>query len=52
MGNECDAMKSLGPVRFAQELTAEFEALRRDPAAWAAYMADAEVAVGDGIAPG
>jgi predicted DNA-binding protein len=44
-----DATQALERARYAQAVTAEMDALRQDSAGWNAYLADAEIAVGDGI---
>jgi len=44
-----DATLALERVRYAAVVNAEIENLRKDPARWAAYLADAELAVGDGV---
>lgn len=45
-----DAADALERRRFADVLRAEMDALRSDPAAWATYTADFELAPADGIA--
>lgn len=45
-----DAAEALRRQRFAGEVVAELGALRRDPAAWEAYVVEAEAtSVGDGV---
>ncbi len=46
-----DAAEALRRQRFAHRVTEELNALRRDPDAWADYLADAEqTSVRDGVA--
>ena len=45
-----DAAEALRRERYAREVRAEFAALRADPKAWEAYLAEAELtAVSDGV---
>lgn len=45
-----DAAEALRRLRFAQQVVDELTALRDDPEAWAAYLAEADAtAVTDGI---
>jgi predicted DNA-binding protein len=45
-----DAAEALARQRFARRVAAELEELRRDPEAWAAYLAEAEAtSVSDGL---
>jgi predicted DNA-binding protein len=45
-----DAAEALRRQRFGHQVAQEMEALRRDPAGWADYLADADsTAVTDGI---
>lgn len=44
-----DATEALEGARFAASVAAQLDALRGDPAGWAAYVGDAELAVGDGV---
>jgi hypothetical protein len=45
-----DAAEALRRQRFAHQVAAELEALRADPDAWSAYLAEAaRTDVGDGI---
>jgi predicted DNA-binding protein len=44
-----DATLALERARYAEAVSAEIDALRQDPAAWNAYVADADLAVGDGV---
>jgi len=45
-----DATEALRRQRFAHRVAAELAELRRDPAAWASYLADAErTSVADGL---
>jgi hypothetical protein len=45
-----DAAEALRRQRFAQQVAGELAALREDPAAWAAYLAEVEsTAVADGV---
>ncbi len=45
-----DAVEALRRQRFARRVMAEIAELRSDPAAWAAYLADAEsTSVTDGL---
>jgi hypothetical protein len=44
-----DATAALERERFAETVLAQLDQLRRDPQAWTDYVADAELAVGDGI---
>lgn len=45
-----DAAEALRRLRFAQQVIDELAALREDPEAWAAYLAEGEAtAVTDGI---
>lgn len=44
-----DATEALERVRFASTVTAELDALRAHPEDWAAYVAQADLGVGDGI---
>jgi hypothetical protein len=44
-----DATAALERERFAKTVLAQLDQLRRDPEAWADYVADADLAVGDGI---
>jgi len=45
-----DAAEALRRQRFAHQVAQELAQLQRDPAAWAAYLAEAEVAsVADGL---
>jgi hypothetical protein len=48
MDVERDATSALERARYAQTVSAEIDALRQDPAAWNADLADADLAVGDG----
>jgi hypothetical protein len=45
-----DAADALERRQFAEVVRAEMDVLRSDPAAWAAYTADFELAAADGIA--
>ncbi len=45
-----DAAEALRRQRFAHQVADEMAALQRDPAAWAAYLAEAEAtSVADGL---
>lgn len=44
-----DAAQALERERFASTVIGEFELLRDDAVGWADYLADAELAVGDGV---
>jgi hypothetical protein len=45
-----DAAEALRRQRFAHQVAGEMAALQRDPAAWAAYLAEAEAtSVSDGL---
>jgi hypothetical protein len=44
-----DAAEALRRQRFAQQVAGELSVLRRDPAAWEDYVADADLALGDGL---
>ncbi|MEZ5236211.1 MAG: hypothetical protein AB7W59_24015 [Acidimicrobiia bacterium] len=43
------AAEALRRQRFADTVAGQLQALQRDPEAWAAYLADAELTVGDGL---
>ena len=43
------AAEALRRQRFADTVADQLQALHRDPVAWDAYLADAELAVGDGL---
>lgn len=43
------ATEALRRARLGAQVSQELDQLRSDPEAWAAYIADAEHAVGDGI---
>lgn len=46
-----DAAEALVRQRFAADVTAEYDALRTDPVAWASYLAEGEAThVNDGLA--
>lgn len=45
-----DATEALERARFAASVVSELDALRHHPDRWAAYVGDADLAVGDGIA--
>ena len=45
-----DAVEALRRLRFARQVAAELDELRKDPAAWEAYLTDAGAsAVSDGL---
>ena len=45
-----DAVEALRRQRFARQVALELDELRRDPEAWASYLAEAEgTSVGDGV---
>ena len=44
-----DATAALERERFAKTVLAQLDQLRRDPQAWAEYVADSDLAVGDGV---
>jgi predicted transcriptional regulator len=44
-----DATAALERERFAKTVIGQLDELRGDADAWAAYLADADLAVGDGI---
>ena len=44
-----DATEALERIRFAARVAVELDELREDAVAWSEYLADAELAVGDGI---
>ncbi len=46
-----DAAEALRRQRFAHRVTAELADLRDDGEAWQSYLADADLAVGDGVGP-
>ena len=43
------ATKALRRMHFAAQVSGELDALKSDPDAWAAYLAEGEQAVSDGI---
>ena len=45
-----DATDALERVRFAEAVRGELDELRADPAMWAEYLADFDLAISDGIA--
>ncbi len=45
-----DATDALERIRFAQAVRREVDVLRADPVMWAAYLAEFDVAISDGIA--
>ena len=45
-----DATDALERIRFAEAVRRQVDALRADPAMWAAYLAEFDVAISDGIA--
>ncbi len=45
-----DATDALERIRFAEAVRREVDALREDPAMWAAYLAEFDIAISDGIA--
>jgi predicted DNA-binding protein len=45
-----DATDALERIRFAEAVRIEVDALRQDPVMWAAYVAEFDGAVSDGIA--
>lgn len=45
-----DAATALERQLFARSVISAYETLQSDPAAWEAYLADAELAVNDGLA--
>lgn len=44
-----DATEALERAEFADTVRRELDTLRGDPVAWAAYVGEAELAVGDGL---
>ena len=44
-----DAADALERARFASVVASQLDALRKDPAEWARYIADADLAVHDGL---
>ena len=44
-----DATDALERAHFASLVTSELDALRQDPAGWASYTADADLALRDGL---
>lgn len=45
-----DATDALERIRFAEAVRREVDVLREDPLMWAAYLAEFDVAISDGIA--
>ena len=45
-----DATEALERARFAAQTLAQLDALREHPDEWAAYVGDADLAIGDGVA--
>jgi hypothetical protein len=45
-----DATEALERVQFAETVRTELDTLRSDPKAWAAYLAEFDLSVSDGLA--